>query len=1055
MLPRVSYRIRAYAIAILLVPIAIALTYLYSHLLMKGSESFPSLAFFYMAVCLSTWYGGRYAGLTTTLLSVIAIDYYFIPPLHDWTTSINDGFRLGIYAFVMLVFNWLIAKLIDSRNQIEKISQQQIAQSQDLLHQALQAAEMGVWEYELSTNKLIWSPEHEKLFGLAQGKFDGRYETFEALVHPDDRQQIKQSIQAAIDQQTNLNTKFRIIWADGSLHWVEYHGKIICDERGQNLRISGIAMNIDTRIHAEQALQQLNQDLETKVEHRTLALQETESRYRAIVEDQTELIVRYRPDSTVVFANDAYCRYFGVKQEEVISRSYAPVVFAEDLEYVNRQVESISAANPIVMITNRVVVNGEIRWTQWNNHLLVDENGKAVELQAVGRDITPWKQAEEALQVSEERLKLALEGSGDGLWDWQITTSEVYVSQSWIGMLGYTENELSIDLSIWENLIHPDDKPWVLDLLNDHLQNSNAPYAFDYRVQTKSGEWKWIANFGKVVARAEDGKPLRMVGTHKDISDRKKAEKLLQLSAERISLANAELSRAARLKDEFLAGMSHELRTPLNAILGMSEVLLEEIHGSLTSNQQQSVTLIESSGKHLLTLINDILDLSKIEAGKMELEINSVKLKQLCKDSLSFVKELAYNKHIEIICDIAHRLDDIQLDERRIRQVLINLLSNAVKFTTEGGKVTLSVQCHNPEIIEFAISDTGIGIAKDQMDKLFQPFMQIDSKLSRRYSGTGLGLSLVRRIVELHGGSITVESEIDIGSCFTVALPYQTNSPTPPESIASPFISAHPSSIHSALIVEDSESAADQVSRYLNELGAKTVVSPCGLGALNAVLEVKPDLIVLDILLPDVVGWDLLIKLKANPVTKNIPVLIVSVIDDRPKGFALGAADYLVKPINRIQLQQSLNGIMGISEKVPATALVIANHQKIKSPLIVLAEDNEANIMTMLSYLEAYGLRIAIARNGLEAVHLIKQCQPDLVLMDIQMPEIDGLEAIRQVRSDKTFVNLPIIAVTALAMPDDRDRCINAGANEYLTKPVRLKQVKQMIQQYLPNWVAK
>jgi CheY-like chemotaxis protein len=198
-----------------------------------------------------------------------------------------------------------------------------------------------------------------------------------------------------------------------------------------------------------------------------------------------------------------------------------------------------------------------------------------------------------------------------------------------------------------------------------------------------------------------------------------------------------------------------------------------------------------------------------------------------------------------------------------------------------------------------------------------------------------------------------------------------------------------------------------------------------------------------------------LIELKHNPLTKNIPVVIVSIVDDRPKGFALGAADYLVKPINRIQLQKSLNGIMGISEKALATALVIANHQKIKAPLIVLAEDNEANIITMLSYLEAYGLRIAIARNGLEAVHLIKQCQPDLVLMDIQMPEMDGLEAIRQVRSDKSFANLPIIAVTALAMPDDRDRCINAGANEYLTKPVRLKQVKQMIQQYLPNWVAK
>ncbi|NMF60500.1 PAS domain-containing protein [Pseudanabaena yagii] len=763
MLPRTSYRIRAYAIAVLLVPIAIMLTYLYSYFLLQHPTDIPIFAAFYVAVCLSTWYGGRYAGLTTTVLSVIAIDYYFLPPFDNWSTSIKDGFRLGVYAGIMLLLNWLITKLVDSRNQIKKISQQQLLQSKDLLHQALQAADMGVWEYELSTQNMIWSSEHEKLFGLEQGAFDGRYETFESFIHTDDRQIVKKSLQLATNQQEILNTRFRIVWADGSLHWLEYRGKLIYDEKGQRLSINGIGMNVDARIQAKEALQNLNLELEDKVKQRTLALQETEARYRAIVEDQTELIVRYRPDSTVVFANDAYCHYFGMKQEEVISQSYAPVVFADDLEYVNRQVQSISATNPIVMITNRVVVNGEIRWTQWNNHLLVDENGKAVELQAVGRDITPWKQAEEALQISEERLKLALEGSGDGLWDWDITNSKVYVSPRWLEMLDYAENELSINLSNWANLIHPDDKSWVLDLLNDHLQNSNARYAYDYRVQTKSGQWKWIANFGKVVARDKDGKPLRMVGTHKDISDRKKAEEQLQLSSERISLANAELSRAARLKDEFLAGMSHELRTPLNAILGMSEILLEELHGRINSSQKQSVNLIESSGKHLLNLINDILDLSKIEAGRMELEINSVEVQQLCKDSLSFVKEMAFKKNIQIRYDIARGIDHVELDERRIRQVLINLLSNAVKFTPEGGEVQLSVICPEPEKIEFAISDTGIGIATDQMDKLFQPFMQIDSKLSRRYSGTGLGLSLVRRIVELHGGSVTLESEVGQG----------------------------------------------------------------------------------------------------------------------------------------------------------------------------------------------------------------------------------------------------------------------------------------------------
>lgn len=215
MLFRASYRIRAYAIAILLVPIAIVLTYFYSQILLQYPQGSPLIVFFYIAVCLSTWYGGRYAGLTTTVLSIIAIKYYFFLPVYTWTISSKDVLRLGGYAVVMLLVNWLVTKLVDSHNQIEKFSQQQLLQSKDLLHQVLQAADMGVWEYELSTKKMIWSPEHEKLFGLAQGTFDGRYETFESFVHPDDRQIVKQSLQLATNQQEILNTKFRIVWADG------------------------------------------------------------------------------------------------------------------------------------------------------------------------------------------------------------------------------------------------------------------------------------------------------------------------------------------------------------------------------------------------------------------------------------------------------------------------------------------------------------------------------------------------------------------------------------------------------------------------------------------------------------------------------------------------------------------------------------------------------------------------------------------------------------------------------------------------------------------------
>lgn len=259
----------------------------------------------------------------------------------------------------------------------------------------------------------------------------------------------------------------------------------------------------------------------------------------------------------------------------------------------------------------------------------------------------------------------------------------------------------------------------------------------------------------------------------RDITRRKQAEAQLQLSNERISLANAELARASRLKDEFLAGMSHELRTPLNAILGLSEALLEEIFGPLTEDQQDQLKTIEQSGKHLLELINDILDLSKVESGKMELDIQPVDIRELCYSSINFIRQQAHHKRIKISTLIDPDVAEVELDERRIRQVLVNLLSNAVKFTPEGGAVELQVRADAfRDAIEFHVTDTGIGIASDNIDKLFQPFVQLDSSLSRRYAGTGLGLALVRRITELHGGSVALESEEGKGSRFSVTLPW-------------------------------------------------------------------------------------------------------------------------------------------------------------------------------------------------------------------------------------------------------------------------------------------
>ncbi len=384
-----------------------------------------------------------------------------------------------------------------------------------------------------------------------------------------------------------------------------------------------------------------------------------------------------------------------------------------------------------------------------------------------------------------------------------------------------------------------------------------------------------------------------------------------------LSLANAELARAARLKDEFLANMSHELRTPLNAVLGLSEALSEEVYGPLTERQTKSLRDIGEAGHHLLNLVNDILDVAKAEAGKLELQTGPVSVRDLCQASLGMVRQMAHKKRLQVSNAIDGQVTVIEADQRRLKQVLVNLLSNAVKFTPEGGSVGLEVIGNKEtETVHLVVWDTGIGISEENMGRLFQPFVQLDGGLSRQYAGTGLGLSLVRRLVDLHGGGISVQSQVGQGSRFTVSLPWIV-SPEEPQAATFPSRS-------SATTVE---------SVAAHRHGAQT------------------------------------------------------------------------------------------------------------APLILLAEDNPVNVSTFRDYLLARGYQVVVARNGLEAIECANERQPDLILMDIQMPEMDGLTAIRRLRANAGLAQVPIVALTALAMPGDRGRCIDAGANDYLSKPVGMKQL--------------
>ncbi|MBD2301387.1 GAF domain-containing protein [Nostoc sp. FACHB-190] len=480
-----------------------------------------------------------------------------------------------------------------------------------------------------------------------------------------------------------------------------------------------------------------------------------------------------------------------------------------------------------------------------------------------------------------------------------------------------------------------EDHRWVTPWANNKLWGVLVVHACQEKRVWKDSEAQVLQQIANQLAIAIQQASL-FQQLQLELAERQQAEAKLTESNQKLAISNEELARATRLKDEFLANMSHELRTPLNAILGMTEGLQEEVFGIINEQQLKALQTIERSGSHLLELINDILDLSKIEAGQIKLDYLWTSVNHLCQSSLAFIKQQALRKQIQVELKLPMNLPEILVDERRIRQVLLNLLNNAVKFTPDGGRITLAVtQISSPistsdatmqHFLHFAIQDTGIGISPENIQKLFQPFVQIDSALNRQYTGTGLGLALVKQIVELHGGRVGLTSELGVGSCFTVDLP------------------CHPSA------------------------------------------DLAPELIT------------------------NYQVI-----------------------------------------NTPEACCCNTNESPSLTPLILLVEDNEANISTVSSYLEAKGYRIVLANNGQEAIDLTIAHRPDLILMDIQMPGIDGLEAIRQIRQNPEFVNTPIIALTALAMSGDRDRCLAAGANDYLCKPVKLKQLATLIKKFFTD----
>ncbi|HEU4628028.1 MAG TPA: response regulator [Steroidobacteraceae bacterium] len=664
------------------------------------------------------------------------------------------------------------------------------------------------------------------------------------------------------------------------------------------------------------------------------------------------------------------------------------------------------------------------------------------------------EKAEEAHRQAEARLARAIRGTSDGPWEYEIATGKYWLAPQWRAMVGYSVGDFpNPTLETMRELIHPDDLPAQQAAFERCIATAGV-YDAEFRVRTKSGEYRWFRSRG-ICDTDDNGNPTRVSGALQDITERRQYQHELILARESAAAAN-------QAKGEFLANMSHEIRTPMNGVIGMTELLLDT---ALDPSQRDYTETIRDSATALLTVINDILDFSKIEAGKLDLEHIELDLRDTVEDVARLLAIQAHGKGLELTAHIDPAVPDlIKGDPARLRQILVNLGSNAVKFT-EKGEVAIDVRVveSTPEsaVVRCEVRDTGPGIPPDRLSSLFLPFSQVDASTTRKYGGTGLGLSIVKRLAELMGGEAGVESTVGQGSTFWF---------TARVGVAErKHIDKHAQ--HEALkglrvlVVDDNATNRRVLAGQLEACGIEPVCVHTAQDALQALVDATVSdqpfqVALLDYHMPECDGEQLgrLIRTYDHLTHTRLVLLTSSGHRGDAQRFAdLGFAGYLVKPITRRDLTACLSLVMSNSaESWKRRAQPLVTRHQVRAMRvdgerrILLAEDNPVNQKVARMVLEKLGLDVTVVNNGREAVQAWKAGGFDLILMDCQMPELDGYEATREIRRlEQGRKATPIVALTAHAMKGDDEKCRAAGMTDYLTKPLDRVKLAACLERHL------
>ncbi|POW55877.1 hybrid sensor histidine kinase/response regulator [Candidatus Pantoea alvi] len=656
-------------------------------------------------------------------------------------------------------------------------------------------------------------------------------------------------------------------------------------------------------------------------------------------------------------------------------------------------------------------------------------------------DITGFEPISESRNQLHADFVLAAESTQIGIWDWQQQKDLLQVNDALLNMLGYPRETWHYSASFLDTLLHPDDREPLQQLFSSASNQQLPVFESEIRLLHRNGNYRWMLLSGQVASLTVTGETARVIGTLQDITKRKEAE---QLSLQALAAARA----ANEAKSIFLANMSHEIRTPMNGILGMTQLCLDT---QLTAEQREYMTLVYHSAHTLLRVINDILDYSKIEAGKIELDEEEFPLRRFLHALMRPLMPAASEKNVELLVNVAPDVPDmLTADSVRLRQVLTNLASNALKFTPSG-EVELSVQRDaQSRRLRFQVRDTGIGIPADKQQLIFESFSQADTSTTRKYGGTGLGLTISARLVEILGGELTVQSEPGSGSVFSFTLP-APHQPVSDTLKTSPRFASVP-----VLVVDDNATNRHIMSDMLRNMGLLPSLAASADEAL-AMLKVMPDfpLILLDAQMPDKDGMTLAQEIKAAPALAASQIVMLSSMSrvmDADQLARIGVNYFLGKPVDQRELYDVIRQALALkpaSEIAPTPPLRDLAASTERPLRILLAEDNLVNQKLAAHFLTRLGHQFAIVGNGLEALEQLDKENWDLILMDLQMPELDGEQATRLIREREASRSgrghQRIIAMTAHAMKGDKEFCLQHGFDGYLSKPVSLESLNDEI----------